>query len=70
MARIFLDFGRRHVGETANCLIDGRIVMTARLLSLINGGMLQITGLSSNEIDALIPQLLEGNAAVAVEIKD
>ena len=44
--------------------------MTARLLSLINGGMLQITGLSSNEIDALIPQLLEGNAAVAVEIKD
>jgi preprotein translocase subunit SecD len=68
--RQFAQWTSRHIGEKVDLLIDGRVVMQPRLLSPITGGSLQIRAISRDEVDALIPKLLDGRSVLSVEAND
>jgi preprotein translocase subunit SecD len=67
---LFGEWTSRHVGEKVDILIDGRVVLSPRVLDPITGGAMQLLGPSADEIDALIPKLLDGRSALSVETRD
>ena len=69
-AHLFGWWTSKHVRETCNIEIDGRVVTQVRVLGAITGGMLQVSGPSAEEMDDMIPKLLDGRSALSVETKD
>jgi preprotein translocase subunit SecD len=69
-SHLFGDWTLRHVGVKCSIMIDGRVVSEPRLYGPITGGSLQVSGLPENEIDALIPKLLNGRSTVAIDTQE
>ena len=69
-SRLFGEWTLRHVGAKVSIMIDGRVVSEPRLYSAITGGSLQVSGMRENEIDALIPKLLDGRSTVAIDTQE
>jgi preprotein translocase subunit SecD len=59
-----------YVGRRINVIIDGQVVSQPRLLTRLTGGVLQIVGVPADKIDDLIPKLIGGQSAFAVEFND
>jgi len=51
-------------------MIDGRVISEPYLPGPIDGGSFLVIGPTAQEIDALIPRLLDGRSVVSVDIKD
>jgi preprotein translocase subunit SecD len=60
----------KHIGEKFDIVIGDRLVMQPRLQAPISGGELTIIGLTEDQIDALIPPLLDGQVPVMVRTVD
>ena len=69
-SHLFGEWSLRHVGAKLAIMIDGRVVSEPRLYSAITGGSLQVSGMRENEIDALIPKLLDGRSTVAIDTQE
>jgi preprotein translocase subunit SecD len=66
----FGDWTSRHVGAKISLMIDGRVVNQSVLRGPITGGSLQVSGMPENDIDALVPKLLNGRSTVAVDAQE
>ncbi|HHZ07933.1 MAG TPA: hypothetical protein GX405_04040 [Rhizobiales bacterium] len=64
----FAAFTARHVGETVDLRVDGRVVMSVRLVEPIPGGVFVVGGLfAKGEAEALARRLEAGKATVELE---
>jgi hypothetical protein len=66
----FAAWTARHVGRKVRIMIGGRVIRELYLPEPIDGGSFLVIGPTVQEIDALIPRLLDGRSAVAVDVKD
>lgn len=66
----FAVWTKRHVGSMINLRIDGDVVCRPRLLMELTGGKLQIPGVAAEKIDTVVAALLDGRAALEVDVDE
>jgi hypothetical protein len=66
----FAAWTARHLGRKVRIMIDGGVISEPYLPGPIDGGSFLVIGPTAQEIDALIPRLLDGRSVVSVDIKD
>ena len=68
-ARTFEDFTAAHVGDTLDVMIDGKIVMSPKLIDPIRSGALQISGaFDRKEWTKIVAQLKSGQSHLEVDV--
>lgn len=66
----FAGFTGRHIGETVDLRVEGRVVMSVRVVEPIQGGVFVISGMfAKGELEALARRLQAGKATVEVEAR-
>lgn len=66
----FAGFTGRHVGETIDLSVEGRVVMSVRVVEPIEGGVFVIGGtFAKGELEALARRLVAGKATIEVEAR-
>lgn len=66
----FAGFTGRHVGETVDLRVEGRVVMSVRVVEPIEGGVFVIGGMfAKGELEALARRLVAGKATIEVEAR-
>lgn len=66
----FAAFTSRHVGETIGLRVDGRDIMSVRLVEPIAGGVFVVGGMfAKGELEALARRLETGEASIEVEAR-
>ena len=68
-AKAFEDFTAAHVGEKLDVMIDGKVIMSPRLIDPIRGGTLQISGVFDRaEWKKVAAQLKSGQSHLEVDV--
>jgi preprotein translocase subunit SecD len=68
-AKAFEDFTAAHVGDTLDVMIDGKIVMSPKLIDPIRSGELQISGaFDRTEWTKIVARLKSGQSHLEVDV--
>ena len=67
----FASFTERHVGETVDLVIDGKVMMSPRLVEPISGGRIVVSGkFAPGRLEAIARRIAGGSATVDVVTRD
>ena len=67
----FAGFTQRHVGKTVDLVIDGKVVISPRLVEPITGGRIVVSGkFAPGRLEAIARRIAAGSATVDVVTRD